>query len=193
MGIVPHRPDRREALKLAAAAVLAGPLARAREDATLAATGVVEGHPEGAKAGMDVLSAGGNAVDAAVAAALVTSVVSPYHCGPGGHGGSFIVATSDGKVDAIDFNTVAPVGATPDMFPLGPDGQVKDRANFYSWKAVGVPGTLLGLQRALDKFGTKKLGDVIGPAIRYARDGVRADALLVRGIQTAQKRLVVDP
>jgi gamma-glutamyltranspeptidase/glutathione hydrolase len=142
---------------------------------------------------MDVLAAGGNAVDAVVAAALVTGVVSPYHCGAGGYGGHLVVATPDGKVSAVDFNTVAPAAATPDMFPVGPDGQVKDRINYFGWKAVGVPGTLLGLQRALDRFGTKKLGDVIGPAIRWARDGFKVDAQMANSVRTAQKRLTDDP
>jgi gamma-glutamyltranspeptidase/glutathione hydrolase len=194
MGIVPHRPDRREALKLAATAVVAGPLVPDRRAAAAPpADGWVEGHAEGAKVGMDVLAAGGNAVDAAVAAAFVACVVSPYHCGPGGYGGSLIVATADGKVQAIDFNSTAPAAATPDMFLLGPDGQVKDRANYFGWKAAGVPGTLLGLQRALDRFGTKKLGDVIGPAIRFARDGIRVDTPMANAIRTGQKRYAADP
>jgi gamma-glutamyltranspeptidase/glutathione hydrolase len=195
MAIVQNHLDRRQALKAAALALVgtrgayATPLAA---DAP-AATGHIEGHTEGAKAGVDILATGGNAVDAAVCAALVTCVVSPYHCGPGGYGGSFVVASPDGKVSAIDFNTTAPSAARPDMYPLTPDGQVRDRINFVGWKAVGVPGTLAGLQRGLDRFGTRKLGDVIGPAIRYARDGFPVNNQLVNSIKPIQKRLAADP
>src|SRR5262245_31399015 len=80
--------------------------------------GLVNGHPEGAAAGMEVLAAGGNAVDAAVAAALVAGVVDPPGCGPGGYGGHLLVAPARGKVVAIDFNTTAPAAARPGMFPL---------------------------------------------------------------------------
>ncbi|HEY1377619.1 MAG TPA: gamma-glutamyltransferase [Gemmataceae bacterium] len=189
-----HSPaiDRRTALKLAAGAALAGPFARLT--AAEPTAGLVEGHPEGAKAGMDVLAAGGNAVDAVVAAALVTCVVSPFHVGVGGYGGHLTVATGDGRtVSSIDFNTAAPAAARPDMFPVGADGKVVDRANFYGWKAVGVPGVPAGLQRALDRFGTRSFADVAAPAIRYARDGFPAYAQLVNTIRTTQKRLAADP
>src|SRR5262245_11099318 len=93
-----YRLDRREALKAAAGLILAGPLVRTRgADTTPLATGWVDGHAEGAKAGMEVLAAGGNAADACVTAALVASVVAPFHCGPGGYGGSAMIATADGR------------------------------------------------------------------------------------------------
>jgi gamma-glutamyltranspeptidase/glutathione hydrolase len=195
MAIVSNRLDRREALKVAAGLILAGPFARTRgADATPLATGRLDGHLEGAKAGMEMLAAGGNAVDAAVAAALVASVVAPYHCGPGGYGGSMMVATADGKtVAGIDFNTVAPAAARPDMFAPGPGGPGKDAASMFGWKAVGVPGTLGGLQRALDKFGTKKFAEVVGPAIRYARAGFPVTNLIASSIQSNKKRFAADP
>src|SRR5947207_11050227 len=183
--------DRRDALKLAAGACLGG-FARASA-AEPTSAGLVEGHPEAAKAGNAILAAGGNAVDAAVAAALVTAVVSPNNCGPGGYGGHLVVASPDGKVTAIDFNSAAPAAATPDMFPLAANGRVQGEINFYGWKASGVPGTLAGLQLALDRFGTKKLGDVAGPAIKFARDGFTAAPGLANTIRAARGRLGKDP
>jgi gamma-glutamyltranspeptidase / glutathione hydrolase len=143
---------------------------------------------------MEILAAGGNAVDAAVAAALVAAVVAPYHCGPGGYGGSMIVASADGKtVSGIDFNTVAPAAARPDMFIAKNTGPGKDPASMFGWKAVGVPGTLSGMQRALDRFGTKKFAEVVAPAIRFARDGFPVTNLLANSIRSNQKRFASDP
>src|SRR5947209_12567998 len=129
-----NRPSRRDVLKTAAATILFPPVIDGGLNAIAAEPGVgrVEGHLEGAKAGMEMLAAGGNAVDAAVTAALVAAVVAPYHCGPGGYGGSFMVATGDGKiVGGIDFNTTAPAAARPDMF-FKPGGG-KDPASTYGW------------------------------------------------------------
>lgn len=192
MRIVSHRLDRREALKAAAGLIFAGPLTRLVAADPM--TGRVEGHVEGAKAGMNILAAGGNAVDAAVAAAFVAAVVAPYHCGPGGYGGSMMIATGDGKtVAGIDFNTTAPAAARPDMFARGAGGPGKDPASVYGWKAVGVPGTLAGFQHALDRFGTKKLAEVAAPAIQYARDGFPVTNLLTNSIRSNLKRLAADP
>jgi gamma-glutamyltranspeptidase/glutathione hydrolase len=185
--------DRRTALKLAGAACFGGVLSRAAAGKP-AGGGRVEGHPEGAKAGAAVLAAGGNAVDAAVTAALVAAVVSPQLCGVGGYGGHMVVATADGRtVAGIDFNSAAPAGATPDMFPLDPNGRVRDQANFYGWRAAGVPGTLAGLQRALDRFGTRPFAAAAGPAIRIARDGAPVTAGLANTIRGSRARLAKDP
>ncbi len=188
-----HLLDRREALRAAAAMTLLTSVID-RGLSAEPATGWVEGHLEGAKAGMDILAAGGNAIDAAVAAALVASVVAPYHCGPGGYGGSMIIATGDGKtVAGIDFDTTAPAAARPDMFPLMADGNVKDQANRRGWKAAGVPGILAGMQRGLDRFGTMKFAEVVAPAIRFAKDGFPVATQLANTIRSKQKWLAADP
>jgi gamma-glutamyltranspeptidase/glutathione hydrolase len=192
MAIISYVPDRRDALKAAAGLVLAGPLARLVAAEPVA--GWVEGHVEGAKAGMDILAAGGNAVDAAVTAALVAAVVAPYHCGPGGYGGSMMIASADGQtVAGMDFNTTAPAAARPDMFSAKNTGPGKDPASMYGWKAVGVPGTLAGLQRALDRFGARKFAEVAAPAIRFARVGFPVTRILANSIQSNLKRLTADP
>src|SRR5262245_6600128 len=182
---------RRDALKLAAG-VCVGAFAKASA-AEPTTAGLVEGHPEAAKAGAAILATGGNAVDAAVAGALVTAVAAPHLCGPGGYGGHFVVATPDGKVTAIDFNSAAPAAATADMFPLQANGRVQGEINFYGWKASGVPGTLAGLQLALDRFGTKALGTVAEPAINLARDGFTVIPGMANAIRAARVRLGKDP
>ena len=128
---------------------------------------------------MDILAAGGNAVDAAVAAALVGCVVNVTKCGIGGYGGHMVIASPKGlweggrqdSITAIDFNTTAPAAARPDMFPLDKNGNVKGNVNARGWLAVSVPGTLAGLQLALDRYGTLPFSRAVQPAIAYARNG----------------------
>src|SRR5436190_22175137 len=113
--------------------------------------GLIVGHPEGADAGTRVLADGGNAVDAIAAAALVAGVVAVSRCGIGGYGGHMTIGLPNGKVTSIDFNSAAPAAARPDMFSLDAKERVKDDANMHGWLSAGVPGTMAGLQYALDK------------------------------------------
>src|SRR5262245_24259156 len=135
----PHH--RRDFLQLAGAGLVAvGSPGRADLPP---ARGLVVGQPQGARAGMAVLTAGGNAVDAAVAAALVAGVVAVRSCGIGGYGGHMVIAGPGAdKVTAIDFNSTAPAAARPDMFPLDDKGAVKGQVHRDGWLAAGVPGTL---------------------------------------------------
>jgi gamma-glutamyltranspeptidase/glutathione hydrolase len=186
--------DRREALALAGGALLGAALGTARPAADERRAGVVVGQPDGARAGAAVLADGGNAVDAAVAAALVAAVAAPQQCGIGGYGGHMIVATDGGrKVSAIDFNTAAPRAARPDMFPVDGQGRPKGSANTYGWLAAGVPGTLAGLQLALDKHGSRTFAALVRPALRLARDGFEVGAGLAAAIKAARPQLADDP
>ena len=116
--------------------------------------GAITGEEAGAKVGEKVLADGGNAIDAAVAAALTSCIATPARCGIGGYGGHMTIALRrEKKIVSIDFNSTAPAAAREDMFPLDEKGEVRERANFYGWRAVGVPGTLAGLQLALDRYG----------------------------------------
>jgi gamma-glutamyltranspeptidase / glutathione hydrolase len=153
----------------------------------------VNGQPQAAEAGTAILAAGGNAVDAAVAAALVAGVVAVPSCGIGGYGGHLVIARPDGKVTAIDFNSAAPAAAKPDMFAADEKGGVKGQVNSFGWLATGVPGTLAGLQLALDKYGTRKFADVVRPAIQYARDGFATSKNLANAIKGSKDRLGKDP
>jgi gamma-glutamyltranspeptidase/glutathione hydrolase len=175
-------PDRRQFL--ASAALLAAPPRP---------SGLVTGHPAGDTAGRDILASGGNAVDAAVAAALVAAVVEVAGCGIAGYGGHMVVALPTGKVTAIDFNSAAPAVARPDMFPLDARGAVKGRIDAHGWLAAGVPGTLAGLQLAVDRFGTRKFAALVRPAIRHAREGFAVPRGLARLLVSARERLERDP
>jgi gamma-glutamyltranspeptidase/glutathione hydrolase len=81
------------------------------------------------------------------------------------------IGLPNGKVTSIDFNSTAPAAARPDMFPVDENGNVKGNVHTTGWLAAGVPGTLAGLQLALDKYGSMSFDQVVKPAIRYARNG----------------------
>src|ERR1700722_14606838 len=122
--------------------------------------GMVIGQPQAAEVGKSVLAQGGNAVDAAVAGALVAAVVAVPGTGVAGYGGHLVVANPNGTVSAIDFNTVAPAALKPDMFVVDEKGNVNGETNTFGWLAAGVPGVPGGLQLALDKFGTKPFAEL---------------------------------
>ncbi len=119
--------------------------------------------------GLDVLKAGGNAVDAAVAVGYALAVVDPC-CGNLGGGGFMLIRMHDGRERFIDFREKAPLRATRDMY-LNPDGSDNPERSRKGWLAIGVPGTVMGLDRALAQFGTMSRARVMAPAIRLANDG----------------------
>jgi gamma-glutamyltranspeptidase/glutathione hydrolase len=123
--------------------------------------------------GRSILQSGGNAVDAAVATAFALGVVEPYHSGVGG--GSFIVIrmADTGETVAIDAREKAPMAAKRDMYQR--DHGVVPGLSTAGPLAVGVPGTLAGLELALEKYGTMSLKDVIAPSIRITEAGVEID------------------
>jgi gamma-glutamyltranspeptidase / glutathione hydrolase len=154
--------------------------------------GFVIGQPEAAQVGQEVLDAGGTAVDAAIAAALTAGVVALAGCGIGGYGGHMVIARGR-KVTAIDFDSAAPLAARPDMFPLDDSGAVRDGRNLRGWLAAGVPGTLAGLQLAVDRYATQPLSKLLQPAIRLAREGFPLREGQVNAIRLARAHLVEDP
>lgn len=115
---------------------------------------------------------GGNAVDSAVATALLATVKAPGQTGVGGYGLSAIVAVNGGsEVIAIDANSTAPQSITPDIFKPGPDGTVGGRINDVGWLSAGVPGVLAGLQLLIDRFSNVGFAELVQPAVKLARDG----------------------
>ncbi|AMB85199.1 gamma-glutamyltranspeptidase [Pseudomonas agarici] len=119
--------------------------------------------------GVDVLKAGGNAVDAAVAVGYALAVVYPAAGNLGG-GGFMTVQLADGRKTFLDFREKAPLAATANMY-LDKDGNVIPDLSAKGHLAVAVPGTVSGMELALEKYGTKKRAEVIAPAIKLAEQG----------------------
>ena len=118
---------------------------------------VVTAHPLATQVGADVLRQGGNAVDAAVAIQFVLNVVEPMMSGIGGGGFMMVYDAETRKVSIVNSRERAPMGAKPDMF-LDEDGNVIPFPERHTHgNAVGVPGTLKGLETALDRWGTRPL------------------------------------
>jgi gamma-glutamyltranspeptidase/glutathione hydrolase len=141
--------------------------------------------------GVDVLKDGGNAVDAAVAVGYALAVVYPAAGNIGG-GGFMTIQLADGRKTFLDFREKAPLAATANMY-LDKDGNVIKGASTYGHLAVGVPGTVSGLEYALRKYGTMKRQAAIAPAIRYARDGFVLDQGDIDMFQTATEDFKKDP
>jgi gamma-glutamyltranspeptidase/glutathione hydrolase len=130
---------------------------------------VVSAHRLASEAGAEVLRAGGNAVDAAVAMGYALAVVDPC-CGNIGGGGFMTLHLADGRDVFLNFRETAPQAATPGMF-LDAEGHPVPGASLIGWRAVAVPGTVLGLETALHRYGTMPRARVMAAAIRLARDG----------------------
>ncbi|MBN1349037.1 gamma-glutamyltransferase [candidate division KSB1 bacterium] len=130
---------------------------------------VVTSHPLASKIGSEILKAGGNAVDAAVAVGYALAVVFPTAGNLGG-GGFMVIRFPDGSSTSIDFREKAPMLATRDMYLDSTGEIIPDKSTLGYW-ACGVPGSVAGLNYALEKYGTMRLKKVIAPAIEIASHG----------------------
>jgi len=130
---------------------------------------VVSLHELASRAGVEMMQAGGNAVDAAVATGFALAVVHPQAGNLGG-GGFLLLRKANGEVRFIDFREKAPAAATQNMY-LDAQGNVIENASLIGYKAIGVPGSVAGLVYAEKTYGKLSLDKVIAPAIRLARDG----------------------
>jgi gamma-glutamyltranspeptidase/glutathione hydrolase len=126
-------------------------------------------HELASRAGVEMMQAGGNAVDAAVATGFALAVVHPQAGNLGG-GGFMLLRMADGKTRFVDFREKAPAAATANMY-LDAQGNVIADASVVGYRAIGVPGSVAGLAYAQKKYGKLPLERVIAPAIRLARDG----------------------
>jgi gamma-glutamyltranspeptidase/glutathione hydrolase len=160
----------RAILALLALVVLTSP-ARAADPAPVAGSGgmVVTAQRLASEVGASMLRRGGNAVDAAVAVGYALAVVYPQAGNLGG-GGFMTLRLKDGKAAFLDFREKAPMAATPTMFQDAA-GQVVPGRSTDSWLAVGVPGTVLGLETARQRYGVLPRQVLMAPAIRLARRG----------------------
>lgn len=143
---------------------------------------VVTNHPLGSAAGSEMLLAGGNAIDAAVASLFALTVVEPMMVGIFG-AGFMNVRLANGEQHVIDGYATAPAASTEDMYtPIadsGPDYLLAvDDLNTIGHLSVGVPGSLKAWTEALEKWGTMSLADVMEPAIRFASRGFAASEYL---------------
>ncbi|HZP97345.1 MAG TPA: gamma-glutamyltransferase [Candidatus Limnocylindria bacterium] len=154
-------------------------------------------HRLAAEAGVLVMRDGGNAVDAAVAAAFVMGVVEPFTSGIGGIAG-LVIRRSDGSLTSIEGGTRAPKAARPDMFDLVGGGArsgmyawpaVKDDANIEGPRSVGVPGQPAALCLAHERYGRLPRERVMEPAIRVARDGFEVDWYVSLSLAMYHERL----
>lgn len=144
---------------------------------------VTSAHPLASQIGAEVLKNGGNAIDAAVAIQFALNVTEPMMSGIGGGGFLMYYDAEADETLILNSRERAPAGATPDMF-LKADGEpipFAERAT--GGKAVGVPGTLKGLENALEKWGTMSMEELIDPAIQLAQDGFPIDSVLASAIE----------
>ena len=130
---------------------------------------VVTIHHDASEVGIQILKAGGNAVDAAVAVGFALAVVFPQAGNIGG-GGFMLIRMHNGQAHFIDYREKAPAAATADMY-LDEQKNVIRGASTVGYRAIGVPGTVAGLVYAEKKYGRLTLAQVMAPAIRLARDG----------------------
>jgi gamma-glutamyltranspeptidase/glutathione hydrolase len=147
---------------------------------------VVTDAPLATRVGVDVLRAGGNAVDAAVATAFALAVVYP-EAGNIGGGGFMVARMADGSAAALDFREKAPLAATRDMY-VDASGQTTDRS-LIGHLASGVPGAVKGLFEAHRRFGTKPWPELLAPAIRLADEGFLVDDDFAGSVRDAADRL----
>ncbi|MDH3668718.1 MAG: gamma-glutamyltransferase [Paracoccaceae bacterium] len=140
---------------------------------------IVTAQPEASEAGARVLMRGGNAVDAAMAAALVAGVVDPQMCGIAGFGSCQIYDPKSGRHEVIDFHGKTPLAATPDIWEDRLEGEtrdgfgfvLKDNVNDLGYGAVTTPGSLMAYFEAVRDYGTWDWADILAPAVRQAEQG----------------------
>jgi gamma-glutamyltranspeptidase/glutathione hydrolase len=179
------KPSRR-ALLLTASAALGAACSNVEAASTPVRTRqsmVVSQNAIASQIGAEVLMSGGNAVDAAVAAAFALAVVHPAAGNLGGGGFLLLRSARDGKAAVYDFREQAPLAARPNMFLDPATGRYDSRRHHDSPLAVGVPGTVAGLQMAWLDNGRLPWKDLLQPAIALARDGFIVSDGLARSLR----------
>ncbi len=140
---------------------------------------VVTPQPEATRAGRDTLAVGGNAIDAAIATALVQTVVDPLMCGTAGFGSMAAYLPSKNAHTCYDFHSPAPSGVRPDMWECLIEGEARDgygfilkgNVNDIGYQSICVPASLKAFAEAHRDHGRLPWSELFAPAIAYAEDG----------------------
>ncbi|MDC6169705.1 gamma-glutamyltransferase [Paucibacter sp. XJ19-41] len=173
--------------------LLLAPLAQAASAAPVAAENgmVVSAQHLATRVGVDVLKDGGNAIDAAVAVGYALAVVYPAAGNLGG-GGFMTLQLADGRKTFLDFREKAPLAATANMY-LDKDGNVIKGLSTHGHLAVGVPGSVSGLEFAREKYGTMKRPALLAPAVALAEQGFVLNQGDIEMLRTATADFRKDP
>ncbi len=174
-----------------------------RKTATTSHKGLVAAqHRKAAEIGAEVLAAGGNAVDAAVAVSFVLGVVEPWMSGPAGGGAAMLWHAEDSRAEALFYGLRAPAGLEPADFPLTGE---ESSGDLFPWKAVvadrnvmgatsvAVPGLVDGLGKAHARYGSLPWRELLQPAIACAKEGFLVDWYVALLIASAARNLAKDP
>jgi gamma-glutamyltranspeptidase/glutathione hydrolase len=166
----------------------AAPPSPATSTTAMAATA----HPLATAAALQILKAGGNAADAAIAATFAISVVEPFSAGIGGGGFAMHFDAKSGAMEALDFREVAPAAATRDMY-LGPDGKVVAKRATDGWLSVAVPTTTAGMAALHKRRGKLPWARLLAPAIRAAEAGFPVSEHYLEAVAWRRDALEADP
>lgn len=147
---------------------------------------------QAAEIGRDILTKGGNAVDAGVAVAFALAVTLPRAGNIGGGGFMLIHDAESGDTKAIDYREMAPSDASRDMF-LDEAGEADSTKSLQSGAASGVPGTVAGMRMALDTYGSMDWAEVIAPAIQLAEEGISVTPELADSLEASRGELMAYP
>jgi gamma-glutamyltranspeptidase/glutathione hydrolase len=149
---------------------------------------IASAHPLATQAGLDMLAAGGNAFDAAVAVSAVLAVVEPASSGIGGGGFYLLHVAADGRDVFVDARETAPAAATRDMY-VGADGKPRTDASMSGPRAAGIPGEPAAWAHVAAHYGKLPLAKSLEPAIRIAREGFPLYARLQNAIRVKKAQL----
>ncbi len=152
---------------------------------------VVSANAIASQVGADVLAAGGNAVDAAIATGLTLAVVHPTAGNIGG-GGFMVIRFPDGRTTALDFREKAPLAAYPEMF-LDESGEYSSQIHHNSYRSVGVPGTVAGFALAHEEYGSGEWARLVDPAVRLAGEGFVLSESLAGSISRSLRSMQAYP
>ncbi len=158
-------------------------------------------HRLAAQAGADVLAAGGDAVDAAIATSFAIGVLEPWMSGPAGGGALMLWRADEARAEALNFGMCAPGALDPAEYPLSGKGlagdlfpweEVVDNRNVQGATAVAVPGVVDGMGQMHQRYGKMPWADLLAPAIGFAREGLLVDWYAALIIASTTRELAKD-